>query len=70
MRRSFSIKEKREFVQAVELVIAEKKVSCYEACVMIGVLQMYHKRFKKAFNKVAALDNADAFVVHKINGTA
>ena len=72
MRRSFSIKEKREFVQAVELmiVIVAKKVLCHEACAMISVLQMYYTRFKKAIKKVAALDNADAFVVHRINGTA
>jgi hypothetical protein len=34
---------------------------------MIGVSQMYYRRFKK---KVADLDDADAFVVHKIYGTA
>ena len=70
MRRSFSIKEKCEVVQAVELVIAEKKVSCHQACTMIGISQMYYTRFKKAIKKVADLDDADAFVAHKINGTA
>ena len=34
---------------------------------MIGVSQMYYRRFKK---KVAVLDDADAFVVYKTYGTA
>ena len=37
---------------------------------MIGISQMYYTRFKKAINMVADLDDADAFVAHKINGTA
>jgi hypothetical protein len=31
---------------------------------------MYYTRFKKAIKKFADLDYADAFVAHKINGTA
>jgi len=70
-RRSFSSKEKREYVQAVELVFANHQgMSCCQACATIGFSQIYYIRFKKAIKKVDDLEQGVALVTQKINGTA
>jgi uncharacterized membrane protein len=61
-RKSFSIKEKRELVQAIELLIDEHKVSARQAYLLIGVNQMYYTRFKRIIKKVDNIEHGDVFV--------
>ena len=70
-RRSFSIKEKREYVQAVELVLYNHPgMSARQACGVIGFSPVYFVRFKKILKKVDAIVQGEGIVSHKINGAA
>ena len=66
----FLIKEKRELVQAVELLMDEHKFSTCQACLLIGVDQMYYTRFKRIIKKVDNIECGDVFVPYKMNGSA
>ena len=61
-RKSFLIKEKRDLVQGVELMMAQNKASCHQASSVIGVSQMYYIQFKKVIEKVDDLKSGDAFI--------
>jgi hypothetical protein len=69
-RKSFSVKEKRELVQAIELLMEEHKVNACQACLLIGVNQMYYTRFKRIIKKVDNTEFRDVFVPYKPNGSA
>ena len=69
-RKSFSIKEKRELVQVVELLMDEHKVSARQEYLLIGVKQMYYTRFMRIIKKVDDLECGDVFVPYKMNGSA
>ena len=64
-RRSFSIKEKRELVQAVDVFRATHKVSCRQACAFVGISQVYYTRFKKVIEKVDNLENDKEFIPYR-----
>jgi len=68
-RKSFSIKEKREYVHAVDILV-EKDVSRRKACSILGLHPTYYIRFKKVIEKVDALENSAGFAPHNTNGTA
>jgi len=51
-RKSFSIKEKRELVQSIELLMVKCKVSACQAFLLIGVNQTYYTGFKRIIKKV------------------
>ncbi len=68
-RKSYTIKEKREFVNAVDALIA-KDIPRRKACVILGLHPNYYSRFKKVVAKVDALEKSDGFVAHRTNGTA
>jgi hypothetical protein len=69
-RRSFSVKEKHELVQAVDIFWAPHKVSCHQACAFLGISQVYYARFKKVIKMVDNLKNGNKFIPYKINGSA
>jgi hypothetical protein len=49
-RRSFSIKDKRDFVHKVDVIVSTG-VSRRKACVLVGLPYLYYARFKKALQK-------------------
>jgi hypothetical protein len=63
------IKEKKELVQDVELLIDEHKARAHQACLLIGVIQMYYTRFKRIIKKVDDVEHGDVFVSYKTNGS-
>ena len=69
LRKAFAIKEKREYVQAIDAIVSQG-ISRRKACSMLGLHPVYYARFKKVLRKVDDLENGDAFVAHKTNGTA
>jgi hypothetical protein len=68
LRKSFSVKEKREYVLAIDDLIARGS-SRRQACAMVNLPHNYYPRFKKVMKKIDDLDNA-GFVPFKTNGTA
>jgi hypothetical protein len=48
-RRPYSVKEKRDIVQAVWTIVAND-MSVHQTCAMIGLPHQYYYRFKKAIN--------------------
>ena len=68
-RESFSIKEKREYVYAIDILV-EKNISRRNACSILGLHPIYYMRFKRVIAKVDALENIVGFVPHNTNGTA
>ena len=68
-RKSFSIKEKREYVHAVDILV-EKDISHRKACSILGLHPIYYTRFKKVIARVDALENSAGFVPYNTNGTA
>jgi len=68
-RRSFSIKDKRDFVHKIDIIISTG-VSHRQACVRVGLPYLYYAHFKKARQKVEHLENRDVYVPFKTNGTA
>ena len=69
LRKSFSIEDKKEFVQAINATVATG-VSRRQACSRLGLPHVYCTRFEKVIAKVDALENGDAFIPHNINSTA
>jgi hypothetical protein len=61
-RRSFSVKEKRELAQAVDVIRVSHKTSCRQACAFIGISQVYYACFKKVIEKVEDLRNDNEFI--------
>ncbi len=69
LRKSFSLKDKREFIRSVDEIVATG-LSRRKACHQLRVPHVYYTRFKRAIAKAQSLENADAFVHHNINGGA
>jgi hypothetical protein len=67
--RSYPIKEKRDFIHAIDTIIATG-VSCRVACSRVGLSHMYYACFKKAIAKVEALEKSDVYLPYKTNGLA
>ena len=57
-RRSFSIKDKRDFVHRIDSIVSTGVSHC-QACVRVGLPYLYYVRFKKVIHKVDALENRD-----------
>ncbi len=68
-RRSYTIKEKREFVQAI-CTLASNGVSIRQACPLLGLPHQYYYRFKKMVEAAGELEENDVFIHYKVNGTA
>jgi len=69
LRRSYSIKEKRDIVQAVWTLVANG-VSVRQACSMVGVPHQYYYHFKKAVKTADDLEKSAVFIHYKCNGGA
>ena len=68
-RRSYSIKEKRELVQAIHTLVSNG-VSIRRACPLLGLPHQYYYRFKKVVQATDELERNELFVRYKVNGTA
>jgi len=68
LHKSFSVKEKREYILAIDDLIA-RGASHRQACAMVNLPHNYYPCFKKVIKKIDDLDNA-GFVPFKTNGTA
>jgi hypothetical protein len=68
-RKSYRIKDKRDFINAINTIVATG-VSCCIACSHVGLPHMYYARFKNAIAKVDTLENSDVYVPYKMNGSA
>ena len=68
-RKSHLIKEKRDFIHAIDTIIATG-ISNHIACSHVGLPHMYYARFKNAIAKVDTLENSDVYVPYKMNGSA
>ena len=68
-RKSFSLKDKRDFVHAVDSIVATG-ISRRQACHHLGLSSMYYTCFKKVIKRVDALENGATFVLYKTNGNA
>ena len=69
LRKSFSLKEKRESVRDVDAIVATG-LSRRNACLQLGVPHGYYARFKKAIALAQSLQNSAAFLPYNFNGTA
>lgn len=69
LRRSFSVKEKREYVVTVDAIIATGATR-RQACAMVNLPHNYYPRFKKVLSKIDDLEKNDGFVPFKTNGIA
>ncbi len=67
--KSFSIKDKRELVQAIDIMVSTSISHC-QACSWVGLHHIYYTCFKKVIEKVDALKKIDVYVPYKTNGTA
>ncbi len=67
-RRSYTIKEKHELVQAI-CILASRGVSIHQACPLFGLPHQYYYRFKKAVKAANDLKANEVFVHYKVNGT-
>ena len=68
-RRSYTIKEKREQVQAISTLLS-KGASIRQACPLFGLPHQYYHRFKKAVKAADDLEKANNIFVHyKVNGS-
>ena len=59
--KSYSVKEKRQLVQSVQLLMDEHNVSARQACLLIGVNQMYDTPFKRVIKKVDDVEHGYDF---------
>ena len=62
-RKSYSVKEKRELVQSMQLLMDEHNVSAHQASLLIGVNQMYYTRFKRVIKKIDDVEHGDVLVL-------
>ena len=68
-RHSYTIKEKRELVQAI-CMISSKGLSICQAFALFGLPHQYYHRFKKAVKAADDLEKANNIFVHyKVNGS-
>ena len=67
LRRSFSVKEKREYVVAIDAIIATGATR-RQACTMVNLPHNYYPHFKKVFSKINNLEKSNVFVPFKTNG--
>ena len=68
-RKSFSLKDKRDFVLAIDSMVSTG-MSRRQACYHLGLSPMYYTRFKKVIETVDALEKSVTFVPYKTIGTA
>jgi hypothetical protein len=68
--KSYSVKEERELVQSVQLWMDKHNVSACQACLLIGVNQMYYTQFKRVIKKIDGIKHRDVFVLYETNGSA
>ena len=68
-RRSFSLKEKREVVRAVDTLVSHGN-SCKKACDAFGILPIYYRRWKAVLQNVDEIEVEDLFRSFNLNGTA
>jgi len=68
-RKSFSIKDKREFILAVDTLVSTG-ASRHEACNRLGLPHMYYERIKKVIEKVESLENGTGYIPYKTNNSA
>jgi hypothetical protein len=68
-RRSYSIKEKCELVQAIHTLVSNG-VSIRRVCPLLGLPHQYYYRFKKVVQAADELERNELFVHYKVNGTA
>ena len=69
LRRSFSVKEKREYVVAIDAIIATGATR-RQACTMVNLPHNYYPRFKKVLSKIDDIEKNEGFVPFKTNGIA
>ena len=68
-RRSYTIKEKCELVQAISTLLS-KGASIRQACPLFRLPHQYYHRFKKAVKAADDLEKANNIFVHyKVNGS-
>ena len=65
--KSVSLKDKRDFVHAVDSILATG-ICRRQACHHLGLSSMYYTRFRKVIKRVDALKNGATFVPYKTNG--
>ena len=64
LQKSFSVKEKREYIVAIDALMAEG-VFCRQACLMFGLPHNYYPCFKKVIKKLGDLEQDAGFVPFK-----
>jgi hypothetical protein len=67
--KSYSIKDKREFIQAISTLVSTG-ASHRDACSCVGLPHMYYSLFKKAVEKVEALEKSAVYIPYKTNNSA
>ena len=68
-RKSYSIKDKREFIQAIDTLVSTGASRC-NTCSRVGLPHMYYSLFKKAVEKVEALEKSAVYIPYKTNNSA
>jgi hypothetical protein len=69
-RKSYEIKDKRNFVLQVDELITTGLFSCHKACLNLGIPLLYYSRWKKLLKKVDALNSGTEFVPYNTKGTS
>jgi hypothetical protein len=69
LQKSFSVKEKREYVVAIDALVVEG-ASRQQACLMVGLPHNYYPCFKKVIKKLDDLEQDAGSGPFKMNGTA
>ena len=68
-RRSFSLKERREAVRTVDILVSHGS-SHTKACEAFGILPIYYRHWKAVLQNVDELEVEDIFRSFNLNGTA
>ena len=66
-RKSFSMKFKRYAVRYINNAVANKMANATAACDYLCIPHFYYKHWKKMFQKVDDLKEANDFIAFKIN---
>ena len=69
-RKSYEIKDKRNFVLQVDELIATGLFSRLTACLNVGIPLLYYSRWKKLLEKVDALNSGTEFMPYNTTGTS
>jgi hypothetical protein len=69
LRRSYSLKEKRDVVCLIDLLVANGLLRM-QACVALAIHHIYYRRWKKVITKVDELEKDDCFHAFNMNGLA